>query len=106
MAEKLRADVDRDVLRAVHDEGFEPPPYRCKAPPDTPAAAAAPPPAAEPSEAAAEPAGAYAAAIAPQPDVAGRAEPPQEGDDELWNPRDSLRAVASRRPKIGILFSP
>ena len=27
-------------------EGFEPPPYRCKAPPDTPAAAAAPPPAA------------------------------------------------------------
>lgn len=29
--EALRADVDRDVLRAVHTEpGYEPPPYRCK----------------------------------------------------------------------------
>lgn len=32
MAESLRADSDRDVLRAIHDTGFEPPPYASKSP--------------------------------------------------------------------------
>jgi len=35
MLTQLRADADRDVLRTVHAEGFEPPPYRSKEKPLT-----------------------------------------------------------------------
>ena len=43
MAEALRVDVDRDVLRAIHPDGYEPPPYKCKPipPPVRPSAIAA-----------------------------------------------------------------
>ena len=36
LTDQLRQDVDRDVLRAAHPEGYEPPPYRCKPPPPMP----------------------------------------------------------------------
>ena len=36
MAEALRADSDRDVLRAVHPDGYEPPRYTCRPDPVVP----------------------------------------------------------------------
>ena len=98
MAATLRADGDRDVLRAVHDVGFEPPPYRCKAPPATPsaadaAAAAAAPPDAEDAAAAAAPPGAEdASSLAPPPPASeGDVRPElQQSADGQWPPRNSL----------------
>lgn len=94
MAATLRADSDRDVLRAVHDAGFEPPPYRCKAPPATPSAAdaadAAAPAADADADAADAPPGAdNASSLAPPADGDVRPEL-QQGADGQWLPRNSL----------------
>ena len=122
LLEALRADVDRDVLRAAHPEGFEPPPYKCKPPP--------PPNPMQAAYAAAEAAGnceiegvddadladfdaAYAAAIAGEPamDAADAAADAEEdavgGDDPLANDvADGLKtlrvsAMPMAEPDVG-----